>query len=78
MLCWNLQALDVPHDMASFAFKMQVFHAVKLSSCSWSSLLPTIIASLGPEVKIVSWETWLFELREYHFLIVGNAESPVA
>lgn len=42
---------------------MPVFHIVNPSTCSWSSLLPSVQSCLGPSVSTVSWKTWLDALE---------------
>lgn len=48
---------------ASSDTTMPVFHVVNPSTCSWSSLLPSIQSCLGPFVSTVPWRTWLDALE---------------
>jgi hypothetical protein len=45
------------------AFSLSIFHTVNPSTCPWSSLVPTVAASLGPSVRVVPWATWLSALH---------------
>ena len=58
----ELASLDSSAAVAANPF-IPIYHAVNPCACSWSDFVPTVSSALGADVKVVTWNEWLTDLR---------------